>query len=384
MRINISLLFSIIFSLSSCDVAPVLKGELTNTTFEKIYLSEIINEHYSQYKVIDSAEVVDGKFEFNLKDKPSQLYFVGNKEIGGEVFTQAANMQIDGTSTEDGRVDWNVKGSLLHDLYINYIGEKNLINCQKQRDSLSRLFSKAREGNNIEEWNRGEMARLKAEMGKYYSDEIRTEAYAFLTKSVDKNKGNTFGAYLYSTGILPRLDPQTFDEIEELRRYLDQFGENVKNTKYMQFVDEKLSRYSKCVIGVVAPEITGKDTIGNAIKLSDYRGKYVIVDFWSSGCKYCRWETPNLKKALEKYQNKNLTILGVSSDWKKDMWMKAIHEDESYWDHLKIDKEDISGIFDSYCINGIPHIILVDPQGKILAKDLRGKDIYGVPGKLIN
>lgn len=186
--------------ITSCNKGEILlSGTIDGLAKEEIYLYEIKNEHYGHYNKIDSCILENGAFQFDLKDKKSELYFVGNKDIGGKVFIQAVNMQINGTSTEDGRIDWNVKGSLLHDLYINYIGEKNLINCQKQRDSLSRLFSKAREGNNMEEWDREEMARLKTEMGKYYSDEIGTKAYAFLTKSVEKNKSNAFGAYLYST-----------------------------------------------------------------------------------------------------------------------------------------------------------------------------------------
>ena len=89
-------------------------------------------------------------------------------------------------------------------------------------------------------------------------------------------------------------------------------------------MEQQLSRYENCAIGHEAPEIVGKDTLGNELKLSDLRGNYVLVDFWNSYCHWCREETPALKRALEHFAGKNFKILGVSFDRVKKLWMDAI------------------------------------------------------------
>ena len=88
-----------------------------------------------------------------------------------------------------------------------------------------------------------------------------------------------------------------------------------------------------------------------------------------------------MKRALEHFKDKKLKILGVSSDREKKRWMDAIHEDGSYWDHLILNRGD--DVMDRYCIKGIPHIILVGPDGKILAKELRGENLIKVPEKFV-
>ncbi len=82
------------------------------------------------------------------------------------------------------------------------------------------------------------------------------------------------------------------------------FGPDAQQTPYITLMNAQLDRYAGCAIGAVAPEITGRDTLGNPIKLSDFRGKYVIVDFWDSYCHWCREETPWLRKALEAFKGK--------------------------------------------------------------------------------
>lgn len=287
-------------------------------------------------------------------------------------------MRIQGSLTDKNSIQWEVSGSSLHDLYKEYMEEQDVVSCQHKKDSLNDLFYSAREKEDGEE-----MARIKKESHVYYSAEIRQRVDSLVKSRVKLNMDNAFGIYLYKSRIFFRLQPETVEDINNYRAYVSKFNGEAVNTDYFKHINNRLDVFEKCAIGAVAPEIIGRDTLDNETKLSDYRGKYVIVDFWSSGCKYCRLESPNLQKAMDMYGDKNFTILGVSSDWKKDLWMNAIHEDESYWEHLKIDKENISKIMDSYCITGIPHIILVDPQGKILAKDLREENIYEIPGKFI-
>ncbi len=127
-------------------------------------------------------------------------------------------------------------------------------------------------------------------------------------------------------------------------------------------------------IGKEAPEITMPDVNGKEVKLSSFRGKYVLVDFWASWCGPCRAENPNLVSAYNKYKDKNFTILGVSLDrpGQKDKWLKAIKDDGLTWPQISDLQFWNSPVVATYRFSGIPFNVLVDPQGKIVAEELRG------------
>jgi peroxiredoxin len=127
-------------------------------------------------------------------------------------------------------------------------------------------------------------------------------------------------------------------------------------------------------VGKMAPEIALPDLNGKVIKLSSYKGKYVLVDFWASWCGPCRYENPNVVSAYSKFKDKNFDILGVSLDERKDQWVKAIKDDNLSWKQvsdLKRWESEVVAVF-GFGEVGIPYNILVDPQGKIIAERLRG------------
>jgi peroxiredoxin len=128
-------------------------------------------------------------------------------------------------------------------------------------------------------------------------------------------------------------------------------------------------------IGGIAPDITMADTSGKAFSLSMLRGKYVLVDFWASWCGPCREENPNVVNAYQEFKNKNFTVLGVSLDKQKAEWTKAVEEDHLTWYHISDLKYWSSAAVAPYGIEGIPYNVLLDPQGKIIAMNLRGNDL---------
>lgn len=130
-------------------------------------------------------------------------------------------------------------------------------------------------------------------------------------------------------------------------------------------------------IGHAAPEFTQNDTLGNPISLASFRGSYVLVDFWASWCGPCRMENPHVVSAYHRFKGKGFKILSVSLDRPNDKtkWMDAIHKDGLAWTHVSDLQFWNNAVAKAYGINSIPQNFLLDPQGKIIAKGLRGDEL---------
>lgn len=372
------IIFIVLMVCVSCFVTRgqqrVVRGEVGEIKANVMYLYDVKNEYRSVHQKIDSAGVQDGHFVFTLKDKAPALYFVGDSPYhGGYFFLDGQEIVLKPECVTEEKVVWNVTGSPLDQMYREFEKRVYAETYGQIKDSLSALFYKARERQ-----DRTEMARIKEESGPYY-DKGAKKKKELVNEYIRKNTGNPFGMYLYYFRVFQHKDFPTLEEIISEKAYVNSFG--AKDSSYIPRIMERLGQYEECAIGHEAPEIMGLDTLGNPLRLSDLRGYYVIVDFWDSYCHWCREETPALKRALEHFKDKKFKILGVSSDREKKRWMDAIHEDGSYWDHLILNRGD--NVMDRYCIKGIPHIILVGPDGKILAKELRGENLIKIPEKFV-
>jgi peroxiredoxin len=151
----------------------------------------------------------------------------------------------------------------------------------------------------------------------------------------------------------------------------------VQFTSLGNYVNQLIEESKVNPIGSVVTDFTQTDTAGNPINISAYRGKYVLLDFWASWCRPCRQENPNVVAAYEQFKNKNFTVVGVSLDQNKKAWIDAIKMDGLNWNHISDLKGWGNQVAAIFKITSIPQNLLLDPQGRIIAKNLRGGALQG-------
>nr|WP_315419130.1 TlpA disulfide reductase family protein [uncultured Pedobacter sp.] len=164
-------------------------------------------------------------------------------------------------------------------------------------------------------------------------------------------------------------------ELEKLKRDLKRLSPRMKNTAMGKNLQVKLAMAEKTGIGQQALDFTQNDTNGKPVSLSSLKGKYVLVDFWASWCAPCREENPTVLKAYKKFKDRNFEIISVSLDDKKEPWLKAIEADGLPWIHVSDLKGWKNAVARLYGITSVPQNLLLDPNGKIVAKNLRGEEL---------
>jgi peroxiredoxin len=168
-----------------------------------------------------------------------------------------------------------------------------------------------------------------------------------------------------------------------LERRFQMLSPAAQASLYGKMVAQNVADAKVGSIGSEALDFTQNDPDGKPVKLSSFRGKYVLVDFWASWCGPCRNENPNVVDAFQKYKAKNFTVLGVSLDRARDPWLKAIRDDRLEWTHVSDLKFWNNEVAQAYRISSIPQNLLIDPDGKIIAKNLRGQELHERLGQIL-
>lgn len=301
----------------------------------------------------DSTSSKSGKFTFTgYVDVPKEVLLIS--KVGHSALSifidKNADIKITGNAKQFGNAR-AIGGKTQSEN--NELLAKNTQN-QMQLDALNKAFK---------------------ESGKTEPDNILEKKFDSLYKQMDtvkmefiKQNPSSFVSLYKLNELVFRINPTNLGEL------FDKLDEPLKKSAAGKEMANLIAIKKRTDVGQMALTFSAPDTLGNNISLSSFRGKYVLLDFWASWCGPCRAENPNVLKAYNRFKEKGFTVLAVSIDKNKKAWNKAINEDKLPWTHV-IDLKTENSIADMYGITAIPANFLLDPNGKILAVNLRGDSL---------
>ncbi len=376
-KLFIALMFA--FILSSCadkgksagdgkspaDTSYLLTGKISGLESGWAYLYHVEKEQ----EMPDSAKIVNGSFEFKGNAAHPEFALLGYDQNGQKKFPLGFFLEggkITITGSLDSLQKADIRGSGAQEEFKKFNEQRKPIE-EKQKQLYDQYQMAAMQGD----------PQKAGEIQKQY-ESLEGENKALVAKFVKENPASYVSAFQLAQTFGYDIVPA---DVEPLYNGLD---ENVKNSYFGKAFKKNLDAAKSTAIGSIAPDFTLNDTNGKPVSLAQYKGKYTLVDFWASWCGPCRQENPTVVKAYNTYKSKGFDILGVSLDEKKDKWEQAIQQDKLTWTHVSDLKGWESDAAALYGIKAIPMNYLLDKEGKIIAKSLRGDDLIKKLGEILN
>ncbi len=374
MNIKISIGTLLLFLSSICIAQDKFRidGKFSNVGKDKMVLLNYSNVEGKN--ITDTAIIKNGKFLFSgqtafgnkayislvptKKDTSSkrtqpdfqQLYLEkGKYKVSGK--DNISNAVITGAQAQKEYLLYNSQMGTLPAQWKQLVTDVQKVMKEKDEDSLKKLQT----------IGRGLMAKMDSTVDAFIF--AHPNSYVSLDL-VNENKTSV-------------IDPITFD------RYYTALSERVLNSFTGQKITSKYDKARQISIGK-SFDFTQEDVEGNIFQLSSLRGKYVLVDFWASWCVPCRAENPNVLKAYETFKDKNFDVVGVSLDDSKKSWLKAVEMDKLPWLQVSDLKGWKNEVAIKYGITAIPQNVLVDPNGIIVGKNLRGEELQTTLASILN
>ncbi|TDN79210.1 peroxiredoxin [Salegentibacter sp. 24] len=333
-----------------------------------VYVSELDDKTKRPVRV-DSTAIKDGRFELDLEDPETpSLSFLEFEGTPGNVIyiaeDEKINFEIYKDSLRASEVSGGKENRLLYD-YLNHLekinekvmkGRTEMRTAYREKDSTKLLSLQDTE------------------------KEIIDNDKVFKKKIVNENPDSFVSIMVISDMLRMKSYP-----VNEIKEMFEGLSEEVKNTVIGKQIAENLEKANKVAVGSKAPNFTAPTPNGDQLSLKDAMGKVTVIDFWAAWCKPCRVENPNLVKTYNKYKDEGLSIIGVSLDrpGQKDRWIQAIEEDGLPWhqvSNLEFWQDPVAQL---YGIKAIPAAFVLDEDGTIVARDLRGDALDKKIGELL-
>lgn len=347
-----------------------LKGNFTNSKGETIYLEKLSGP---QPVVVDSA-LVNEKGDFEFANYTPKIGFyrikVNPQNFAMLVLDSTDKVIVNGNISDLGN-SYKVEGSPETKLFLEY---NDISKARDLRlDSLNKAFQLVMEGSKMD-------SKKMDSLSKIFEAPYNAIVDASNLLLLEKVKNNT---EMFSSLIaIQALEP---DKYVEIYKSLDAgLSKKYPNDNSVKMFHSVVASMQATTIGQTAPEINLPSPDGKEIALSSLKGKVVLIDFWASWCGPCRKEMPNVVAAYAKFKKKGFEIFGVSLDKERERWVEAIAKDGITWPQVSDLKQWQSEVVSLYNIQGIPYTVLLDKDGKILAKNLRGEELEKKLAEVLN